>query len=400
MPLIIVNPHRLTRQTALVADGSSIGARAAARRRQPGHARAAHRPARRRAGRDAPGLLRRGAAGLGRERHRLRAALLGDRPRRTRACAPWRRATDAAAGRLPVPAGRGPRRRRRGRGALVRRADWTPRFVDYLYTSLSNSMAFSATDAMPLSPRVKLLMGAAGVRRVRDPRARDRALGQHPRLTALSRQRMPRGVRARRARRGTARATGLAGAGGEARADDAVGVDHERRAFGGSPARSTNAPYAGATAPCGQKSASSGKSYDSASAHARRACFESTEMPRAARRRAAEQRRGCRAARRARPCRCARRRTGRRRARPGGRRGSRRADTARRTGWRARSRARRVPGCEDHRRSPLAVVRAGSSAQPSPTHRGHRITRMAWCHATVTRSASSCARPHPAGMIC
>lgn len=37
--------------------------------------------------------------------------------------------------------------------------DWTPRFVDYFYTSLSNSMAFSATDAMPLSQRVKLLMG-------------------------------------------------------------------------------------------------------------------------------------------------------------------------------------------------------------------------------------------------
>jgi branched-subunit amino acid transport protein len=37
--------------------------------------------------------------------------------------------------------------------------DWTPRFVDYFYTSLSNSMAFSASDSMPLSPRVKLLMG-------------------------------------------------------------------------------------------------------------------------------------------------------------------------------------------------------------------------------------------------
>lgn len=37
--------------------------------------------------------------------------------------------------------------------------DWTPRFVDYFYSSLSNSMAFSATDAMPLSPRFKLLMG-------------------------------------------------------------------------------------------------------------------------------------------------------------------------------------------------------------------------------------------------
>ncbi|HEY6799561.1 MAG TPA: hypothetical protein VI121_02880 [Agromyces sp.] len=37
--------------------------------------------------------------------------------------------------------------------------DWTPRFVDYFYTSLSNSMAFSASDAMPLTPRTKLLMG-------------------------------------------------------------------------------------------------------------------------------------------------------------------------------------------------------------------------------------------------
>jgi branched-subunit amino acid transport protein len=37
--------------------------------------------------------------------------------------------------------------------------DWTPRFVDYFYTSISNSMAFSASDAMPLSQRVKLMMG-------------------------------------------------------------------------------------------------------------------------------------------------------------------------------------------------------------------------------------------------
>lgn len=43
-----------------------------------------------------------------------------------------------------------------GSAAIV---DWTPRFVDYFYTSLSNSMAFSASDAMPLSQRVKLLMG-------------------------------------------------------------------------------------------------------------------------------------------------------------------------------------------------------------------------------------------------
>lgn len=39
------------------------------------------------------------------------------------------------------------------------RRDWTPRLVDYFYTSLSNTMAFSASDAMPLRQRTKLLMG-------------------------------------------------------------------------------------------------------------------------------------------------------------------------------------------------------------------------------------------------
>lgn len=38
------------------------------------------------------------------------------------------------------------------------KADWTASFVDYFYFSLANSMAFSATDTMPLSPRAKLLM--------------------------------------------------------------------------------------------------------------------------------------------------------------------------------------------------------------------------------------------------
>jgi len=37
--------------------------------------------------------------------------------------------------------------------------NWRPSFGDYLYSSLSNSMAFSATDAMPLSLRFKALMG-------------------------------------------------------------------------------------------------------------------------------------------------------------------------------------------------------------------------------------------------
>jgi uncharacterized membrane protein len=39
------------------------------------------------------------------------------------------------------------------------RADWMPGFVDYLYLSITNSMAYSPTDVMPLSPRSKLLMG-------------------------------------------------------------------------------------------------------------------------------------------------------------------------------------------------------------------------------------------------
>ena len=36
---------------------------------------------------------------------------------------------------------------------------WTAAFIDYLYFSLSNSMAFSPTDTMPLSARAKALMG-------------------------------------------------------------------------------------------------------------------------------------------------------------------------------------------------------------------------------------------------
>jgi hypothetical protein len=36
---------------------------------------------------------------------------------------------------------------------------WRPTFIDYLYTSLSNSTAFSASDSMPLSPRAKAIMG-------------------------------------------------------------------------------------------------------------------------------------------------------------------------------------------------------------------------------------------------
>jgi len=38
-------------------------------------------------------------------------------------------------------------------------ADWRPQFFDYLYSSLSNAMAFSASDSMPLSLRAKAIFG-------------------------------------------------------------------------------------------------------------------------------------------------------------------------------------------------------------------------------------------------
>jgi hypothetical protein len=40
-----------------------------------------------------------------------------------------------------------------------RNADWVPSLVDYVYVSLTNSSAFSPTDTMPLSTRAKMLMG-------------------------------------------------------------------------------------------------------------------------------------------------------------------------------------------------------------------------------------------------
>jgi uncharacterized membrane protein len=39
------------------------------------------------------------------------------------------------------------------------KSDWAAGYVDYLYFSLTNSMAFSPTDSMPLSHRAKALMG-------------------------------------------------------------------------------------------------------------------------------------------------------------------------------------------------------------------------------------------------
>jgi hypothetical protein len=38
--------------------------------------------------------------------------------------------------------------------------NWRPRFIDYLYVSLTNATAFSPTDTMPLSAMAKSIMGA------------------------------------------------------------------------------------------------------------------------------------------------------------------------------------------------------------------------------------------------
>jgi len=44
------------------------------------------------------------------------------------------------------------------RARSSKESDWMPGYVDYLYFSASDSMAFSPTDVMPLSHRAKLLM--------------------------------------------------------------------------------------------------------------------------------------------------------------------------------------------------------------------------------------------------
>ena len=41
--------------------------------------------------------------------------------------------------------------------------NWRPGFVDYLYLSLTNSVAFSPTDTMPLTGTAKVLMGVQSV---------------------------------------------------------------------------------------------------------------------------------------------------------------------------------------------------------------------------------------------
>ncbi len=44
--------------------------------------------------------------------------------------------------------------------ASLTSSPWRPSFVDYLYVSLTNSTAFSPTDTLPLTTRMKAIMGA------------------------------------------------------------------------------------------------------------------------------------------------------------------------------------------------------------------------------------------------
>jgi uncharacterized membrane protein len=41
--------------------------------------------------------------------------------------------------------------------------NWRPKFIDYLYVSLTNNTAFSPTDTMPLTPMAKCIMGVQSV---------------------------------------------------------------------------------------------------------------------------------------------------------------------------------------------------------------------------------------------
>ena len=41
----------------------------------------------------------------------------------------------------------------------IQPVDWRPKFIDYLYVSLTNATAFSPTDTMPLTPMAKSVMG-------------------------------------------------------------------------------------------------------------------------------------------------------------------------------------------------------------------------------------------------
>ena len=125
------------------ADGPSPHRRARARRRDHHGKRACTRGSDRITA-ERGGEARRGAAAegrhdLGHERDHVRAAVLGVRPRR------------------PDPPPRGFQFPQDENPTLAE-PDWHPRLADYVYISFTNAVAFSPTDAMPLTGRVKMMM--------------------------------------------------------------------------------------------------------------------------------------------------------------------------------------------------------------------------------------------------
>ncbi len=154
--LLVTNPRRLVRQTRWSRGISIALACVVIATNLVALGMLVRSPHLVRAGRDAAAAGRH--AGVADQRHRLRPALLGDRPRRT-GRAPHGRPRPAPAGRLALLAGREPGHVTEVAATSSERSNWRPEFVDYLYVSLTNSSAFSPTDTMPLSARAKALMG-------------------------------------------------------------------------------------------------------------------------------------------------------------------------------------------------------------------------------------------------
>jgi hypothetical protein len=49
------------------------------------------------------------------------------------------------------------------RSSSTSKANWRPGYVDYLYIALTNMMAFTPNDVVPLTARTKILMGIQGL---------------------------------------------------------------------------------------------------------------------------------------------------------------------------------------------------------------------------------------------
>jgi hypothetical protein len=143
--LVILNRGRLTRSTQL-GRYTSWALLAAITIDKHGLGGAAELPDRGRPGEQ----QRRGAAGqprgdLHHQHHRVRHLVLG---------AGQRRSVHPAYPQAPVPGLHVPTDGQ----SRTRAPNWAPNFLDYLYVSVTNVMAFSPTDTMPLARSAKMMM--------------------------------------------------------------------------------------------------------------------------------------------------------------------------------------------------------------------------------------------------